>query len=99
MEFYILADLIKLQPDKLVVEFGAPATANCSTTSIHFGMGWEASEGPVDSKEDVQFITWSVDSLTHWNIEPICFINLKHDQSEAILPVLIYSESYLSCWL
>ncbi|XP_053084660.1 uncharacterized protein LOC128317289 [Pangasianodon hypophthalmus] len=80
---------IKLQPVKLAVEFGASASANCSTTINHHGMGWEASEGAVDMVDDVQFITWRVESLTHWDIEPICYIN-TNEQCYLSLPVTVY---------
>ncbi|XP_053084658.1 uncharacterized protein LOC128317287 [Pangasianodon hypophthalmus] len=80
---------IKLQPVKLAVEFGASASANCSTTINHHGMGWEASEGAVDMVDDVQFITWRVESLTHWDIEPICYIN-TNKQCELTLQVTVY---------
>ncbi|XP_053084659.1 uncharacterized protein LOC128317288 [Pangasianodon hypophthalmus] len=91
MEQYVLAGdcPIKLQPVKLAVEFGASASANCSTTINHHGMGWEASEGAVDMVDDVQFITWRVESLTHWDIEPICYIN-TNKQCELTLQVTVY---------
>ncbi|GAA6081768.1 hemicentin-1-like isoform X1, partial [Tachysurus ichikawai] len=54
---------IIIQPAKLVVEFGAFATANCSTTISHNGMGWEAVIGAVDKTTDVQFLIWRVESL------------------------------------
>ncbi|KAB5530702.1 hypothetical protein PHYPO_G00132430 [Pangasianodon hypophthalmus] len=80
---------IELQPVKLAVEFGASASANCSTTTNHHGMGWEASEGAVDMVDDVQFITWRVESLTHWDIEPLCYIN-TNEQCELTLQVTVY---------
>ncbi|KAL7883642.1 hypothetical protein SRHO_G00013000 [Serrasalmus rhombeus] len=39
---------LNLQPPKVVVEYGAAASVNCSTTIDLMGMGWEASQGPVD---------------------------------------------------
>ncbi|KAF4073719.1 hypothetical protein AMELA_G00246540 [Ameiurus melas] len=81
---------IKIQPDKLVVEFETSASANCSTTIAHKGMGWEASQGAVDMKTDVQFITWRVENLTHFDIQPICFINTNTKQCELGLPVTVY---------
>ncbi|KAF5908817.1 intercellular adhesion molecule 5 isoform X1, partial [Clarias magur] len=80
---------IKIQPVKLVVEFGASASANCSTSTTHHGMGWEASQGPVDMEENVQLITWRVDRLTHWDIKPFCFMNIEA-QCSRNLPVIVY---------
>lgn len=85
-------DLLVFEPSRLVVEYGAKASANCSTTTRHNGMGWEASQGAVDMIKDVQLITWTVQSLTHWDIKPICYINpVNGEQLEKSLPVTIYS--------
>ncbi|KAK2836257.1 hypothetical protein Q7C36_014126 [Tachysurus vachellii] len=80
---------ITIQPAKLVVEFGASATANCSTTVTHNGMGWEAVNGAVDITKGVQFLTWRVESLKYWDIQPICYVN-AHEQCESELPVTLY---------
>ncbi|KAM9494280.1 vascular cell adhesion protein 1-like [Clarias gariepinus] len=80
---------VKILPVKLVREFGASASANCSTTIIHHGMGWEASQGAVDMVENVQLITWRVDNLTHYDIKPYCFMNMK-TQCSNNLPVIVY---------
>ncbi|XP_047006410.1 hemicentin-2 isoform X1 [Ictalurus punctatus] len=81
---------VKIQPVKLVVEFGDSVSANCSTTIAHKGMGWEASDGAVDLMEDVHFVTWRVENLTHWDIKPICFININTGQRELGLSVTVY---------
>ncbi|KAI4875024.1 hypothetical protein NFI96_013611 [Prochilodus magdalenae] len=82
---------VTLQPSKVVVQYEASATANCSTTLDVVGMGWEASQGPVDMNADVQFITWSVDRLVEWDIQPYCFINPKvGEQCKADLSVTVY---------
>ncbi|XP_066530248.1 intercellular adhesion molecule 5 [Hoplias malabaricus] len=81
---------ITLQPPKLLVKYGDLASANCSTTKTHMGMGWEASQGPVDMRDDVQLITWRVENLVEWNIRPLCFINIKIQQCKESLPVTIY---------
>ncbi|KAK2836256.1 hypothetical protein Q7C36_014125 [Tachysurus vachellii] len=80
---------ITIQPAKLVVEFGASATANCSTTVTHNGMGWEAVTGAVDKTKGVQFLIWRVESLKYWETQPICYIN-AHEQCESKLPVTLY---------
>ncbi|XP_060799153.1 cell adhesion molecule 4-like [Neoarius graeffei] len=80
-----------LEPSRLVVEYGAKASANCSTDVSHDGMGWEASQGPVDMKKDVQFLTWKVQNLTHWDITPMCYMNLKDgSQVDEELNLVIY---------
>ncbi|XP_053468821.1 hemicentin-2 [Ictalurus furcatus] len=81
---------IKIQPVKLVVEFGASVSAICSTTIAHKGMGWEASQGAVGMTQEVQNITWRVESLTHWDIKPVCYINVNSGQRELGPSVTIY---------
>ncbi|XP_053531498.1 hemicentin-1 isoform X2 [Ictalurus punctatus] len=81
---------IKIQPVKLVVEFGDSVSANCSTTITHEGMGWEASDGGVDMMQMVQNITWRVESLTHWDMKPICYINVNSVQCELGPSVTVY---------
>lgn len=56
-------------------------------------MGWEASEGGVDMRSDVNDIDWTVENLTKWDIEPICFINAMHEgQQVKKLNITVYSE-------
>ncbi|KAF7690986.1 uncharacterized protein LOC124376186 [Silurus meridionalis] len=82
---------IKIQPDKLVVEFGTSASANCSITTTHHGMGWEASQGAVDLVDDVQSLTWMVETLKYWDIYPVCFIFADaYEQWELELQLTIY---------
>ncbi|KAI5620888.1 intercellular adhesion molecule 5 precursor [Silurus asotus] len=80
---------IKIQPDKLVVEFGASASANCSITTTHHGMGWEASQGAVDMVDNVQSLTWKVETLTHWYIKPLCYV-ITDNQWQLELQVTVY---------
>ncbi|KAL7883643.1 hypothetical protein SRHO_G00013010, partial [Serrasalmus rhombeus] len=83
--------ILTLQPPKVVVKYGDKASANCSTTSDHIGMGWEASQGPVDMKDDVKLITWSVDNLVEWGMKPFCFMNPNpYQQCKVHLNVTIY---------
>ncbi|KAF4077777.1 hypothetical protein AMELA_G00211850 [Ameiurus melas] len=85
-----VGDLL-LEPSSLVVEYGAQASANCSTNSSHKGMGWEASQGGVDMVTNVTLLTWTVPSLTHWDIKPMCYMNLASEkQILKFLPVTIY---------
>ncbi|XP_076866073.1 vascular cell adhesion protein 1-like [Brachyhypopomus gauderio] len=83
---------VVLQPPAVVVEYGDSVSVNCSYSQDHIGLGWEASQGPVDLTKDVQFITWSVSSLVHWDIRPLCFININEqgNQDRRHLPVIIY---------
>ncbi|XP_026785194.1 Fc receptor-like protein 5 isoform X1 [Pangasianodon hypophthalmus] len=85
------SEILVLEPSRLVVEYGAKASANCSTSISHNGMGWEASQGPVDMVENARLLTWTVPTLTHWDIQPICYINLQNEsQTEKNLPVTVY---------
>ncbi|MCJ8746519.1 hypothetical protein PDJAM_G00142680 [Pangasius djambal] len=85
------SEILVLEPSRLVVEYGAKASANCSTNVNHNGMGWEASQGPVDMVENAELLTWTVPELTHWDIKPICYINLEQGpQTEKNLSVTVY---------
>ncbi|KAG9329058.1 hypothetical protein JZ751_008197 [Albula glossodonta] len=81
-------------PDTVVVRFGDPLSVNCTVSEDHMGIGWEASEGSVDMKQDVQFITWSLEHLMDWKMEPKCYgnflINVKPLQCEKELKVIVY---------
>lgn len=83
-----------LKPPELLVKYGASASVDCSTAtpSNHTGMGWEASQGAVGMMEDVQLITWKVDNLVHWEIQPVCFVNTLAGQCQIKLPVTVYSK-------
>lgn len=83
-----------LRPPELQVEYGASVSVDCSTKapSNHTGMGWKASQGAVDMMKDVQLISWKVDRLVHWDIQPICFINTLAGPCQIKLPVTVYSK-------
>ncbi|KAK1785533.1 hypothetical protein P4O66_018894 [Electrophorus voltai] len=83
---------VVLQPPAVVVEYGTSVSANCSTSKPHFGMAWEVSQGAVDLREDVQLITWNVPRLEEWDIQPLCYINIKNQErpDKRHLPVIVY---------
>lgn len=88
-----------LRPPELMVEYGASASVDCSTPSIHTGIRWEAPQGEVEMVKDVQLITWKVDSLVHWDIQPVCFLNTVAGQCHMKLPVTVYSKkASLTSW-
>ncbi|XP_060753224.1 hemicentin-2-like [Tachysurus vachellii] len=80
---------IQIDPSSLVVRFGSPASANCSTNVTHNNMGWEASQGSIDKTFNVTLITWSVEQLDKWDIKPLCFIN-GEEQDMKSLTVTVY---------
>ncbi|XP_060798578.1 hemicentin-1-like isoform X2 [Neoarius graeffei] len=83
-----------LKPSELLVEYGASASVDCYYTkapSTHTRMGWKASQGAVDMIENVQLITWKVDSLVHWDIQPICYLNTLAGHCQTKLPVTVYN--------
>ncbi|KAK1785530.1 hypothetical protein P4O66_018890 [Electrophorus voltai] len=65
---------VMLTPPVVLLEYGASISVDCSTSIAHRGMGWEASQGQVDTGDDVQLITWSVPKLVEWDIKPICYV-------------------------
>lgn len=82
-----------LKPDRVVVRYGDSVSVNCSTSSPeHDGMGWESPVGNTDMVEDVTYVTWTVDSLTKWTIDPVCFINIDAQQHTKELTVTLYSK-------
>ncbi|XP_069051871.1 MAM domain-containing glycosylphosphatidylinositol anchor protein 2 isoform X6 [Lepisosteus oculatus] len=66
---------LEISPQRVVVRYGDPVTANCTTTQTARGIGWEATVGSTGMKADVQSVTWNVSSLTDWTAEPKCYGN------------------------
>ncbi|GAA6084070.1 hemicentin-1, partial [Tachysurus ichikawai] len=89
--FYARCELV-LSPPELLVEYGASASVDCSTATPNtvFGMGWKVPQGAVHVMKDVQIITWKVETLMHWDIQPICFLNPLSTQCSVKLPVTVY---------
>uniref|UniRef100_A0A673YFY5 Ig-like domain-containing protein n=1 Tax=Salmo trutta TaxID=8032 RepID=A0A673YFY5_SALTR len=83
---------LELNPPRVVVRYGDSVSVNCSTSSTdHEGMGWEATFGGTNFEQDVNIVTWTVDNLTDWTIEPKCYITLIDDeQASKVLPVILY---------
>ncbi|XP_064170255.1 intercellular adhesion molecule 5 isoform X11 [Anguilla rostrata] len=68
---------LMIQPSTVVVRYGDPVSVNCTVPGDHEGIGWEASEGSVDMVSDSQFVTWSLETLTDWEIRPKCYANFQ----------------------
>ncbi|XP_038837080.1 vascular cell adhesion protein 1-like [Salvelinus namaycush] len=82
---------LELNPPRVVVRYGDSVSVNCSTSSTdHEGMGWEATFGGTSFEQDVNVVTWIVDNLTDWTIEPKCYITSLSDQPSKVLPVILY---------
>ncbi|CAB1344116.1 unnamed protein product [Coregonus sp. 'balchen'] len=78
-----------VSPAGLVVKYGAPASANCTSDTVT-SMGWEASQGK-DFSMGVKERTWRVDSLTDWKIKPQCYeISEVGGQCARALDVTMY---------
>lgn len=82
-----------MTPAEIVVRFGDPASINCSTSVPNdLGMGWEA---PFGSKQTMfsPFVTWTVEKLEDWTIQPLCYINLQDNGQCSVMPTItVYSE-------
>ncbi len=77
------------------MRYGDDVSADCKTSVLHQGMGWEASEGAVPNNKTKNLITWRVSELKEWDIKPFCYINYKigdDNQCQVELPVTVYSE-------
>ncbi|XP_036794284.1 intercellular adhesion molecule 1-like [Oncorhynchus mykiss] len=86
------ASSLVLNPPRVVVRYGASVSVNCSTSSTdHEGMGWEDTFPHRSFEQDVNIVTWTVDNLTDWTIEPTCYITLiDSKQPSKVLPVILY---------
>uniref|UniRef100_A0A8C1F6R9 Ig-like domain-containing protein n=1 Tax=Cyprinus carpio carpio TaxID=630221 RepID=A0A8C1F6R9_CYPCA len=82
---------LQLDPQRVVVRYGGSVAVNCSTSVLHKGIGWEASEGGVPMTQSQNLITWRVSKLTEWDIQPYCYINrIQGAQCQVELPVTVY---------
>ncbi|KAM4535599.1 hemicentin-2-like [Fundulus diaphanus] len=83
---------VELIPPRVVVKHGDPVSVNCSTSASDVaGVGWEASQGGTGIQEQ-RSVMWTVESLIHWDISPICFLNDIHEnQCLTKLDLVIYT--------
>ncbi|XP_038152485.1 intercellular adhesion molecule 1-like [Cyprinodon tularosa] len=64
---------LTISPSALVVRFGDPAEATCSNPSKdHFLLGWVSNPGLTEPTTD-SFLVWSVESVTQWSIDLVCY--------------------------
>ncbi|XP_034440275.1 hemicentin-1-like isoform X1 [Hippoglossus hippoglossus] len=82
-------------PSTVVVRFADPFTVNCSIPVMGFPvLGWEFKPGttamPIPEATQGRFLVWSVDRMTEWSIEPMCFALLEQGQCHIDLPVIVY---------
>uniref|UniRef100_A0A673C5F0 Ig-like domain-containing protein n=1 Tax=Sphaeramia orbicularis TaxID=375764 RepID=A0A673C5F0_9TELE len=84
-------DNFTITPAEIVVRYGDPASANCSTSvSDAAGMGWEATFGGV-GLTTAPTVHWAVKKLEVWDLQPLCFITLKNnDQCDKTLNITVY---------
>ncbi|XP_069051875.1 intercellular adhesion molecule 5-like isoform X2 [Lepisosteus oculatus] len=73
---------LEISPQRAVVRYGDPVTANCTTTQTARGIGWEAPVGATGMKTGVQSVTWNVSSLTDWTVEPTCYGDFNTEPRE-----------------
>uniref|UniRef100_A0A8C1HAM2 Ig-like domain-containing protein n=1 Tax=Cyprinus carpio carpio TaxID=630221 RepID=A0A8C1HAM2_CYPCA len=84
---------VQIIPRRAVVRYGDNVSADCKTSVLHKGMGWEASEGAAPMTKNQNLITWRVPELTKWDIKPVCYIFYKigdKDRCEVELPATVY---------
>ncbi|XP_072299949.1 neural cell adhesion molecule 2 [Eucyclogobius newberryi] len=82
---------VTITPRKVVVHFNKSASANCSATEEHDGMGWEATAGGRSLTNDVTHLVWTVKNVD-WSVKAGCYINPKKGpQCEVPLDILVYS--------
>ncbi|MFT7798976.1 neuronal cell adhesion molecule-like [Arapaima gigas] len=91
---------IEVNPPLVVVRYGDPVTVNCTVSTDHLGMGWVAPQNPVDRQTGAQFVLWTVEHLTTWDITPLCFANfMGKPQCSKEVSVTVYSKCVSLCLL
>uniref|UniRef100_A0A8C6U252 Ig-like domain-containing protein n=1 Tax=Neogobius melanostomus TaxID=47308 RepID=A0A8C6U252_9GOBI len=69
---------ITVAPAEILVKFGDPTSANCSTTEADAdGIGWEATTGGIGLTSSAR-LEWMVKEVKAWDIKATCFINLQN---------------------
>ncbi|KAJ8254026.1 hypothetical protein COCON_G00206380 [Conger conger] len=81
---------LQLDPASVVVRHRDPVLVNCTTSRYHEGIGWEASEGSVNTIEGVQFVTWRLDYITDWEIGPRCYGSFLNGTDQILLRITLY---------
>ncbi|XP_016389615.1 cell adhesion molecule 2-like [Sinocyclocheilus rhinocerous] len=56
---------VQLNPQRVVVRYGGSVAANCNTSVLHKGMGWEASQGGVPMTKNQSLITWRLKTISY----------------------------------
>lgn len=83
---------LEINPPSGVVRFGDRFSSNCSSLSNQTkGMGWESTNGGVPLTNGISFLPLNIDSVTDWDLEPICYSN-QADSPQCLktLPVTVY---------
>ncbi|XP_061079151.1 hemicentin-1-like [Conger conger] len=78
---------LMIQPPRVVVRYGDPVSVKCTVSGDHEGSGWDPPDGVFDLEAsgelpdttDVQFVTWSLESLTNWEITARCYVKFLAD--------------------
>uniref|UniRef100_A0A8C6L5U6 Ig-like domain-containing protein n=1 Tax=Nothobranchius furzeri TaxID=105023 RepID=A0A8C6L5U6_NOTFU len=85
---------IMFTPPKVVVRYGDPVDANCTSLSCHnvTGMGWESPYGAVRLTKNVSSLPYKIDKVKDWEITSHCYISFSDNQSQRhkILPITVY---------
>ncbi|XP_072530512.1 vascular cell adhesion protein 1-like [Salminus brasiliensis] len=79
-----------LDPPRIVASYGSSVSVNCSTSVEYMIMDWEVPQG-ISEETGPKTVTWTVESLTEWDMEPFCYITLSNlTLVKAPLSVTIY---------
>lgn len=80
-----------MTPAEIVVRFGDPASIKCNTLTTDFDTsGWEAKIE--DKAFDQSSLTWEVNALEDWDIEPRCFVSVESSRCFVTPVITVYSE-------
>ncbi|KAL2086507.1 hypothetical protein ACEWY4_017566 [Coilia grayii] len=82
----------RVNPTSLLVRYGDPASATCSTPFHVDLIGWEAAVGAKEEPQTQQLV-WGVTSVSNWSLGDgvTCFTSSEeHGRCETHLPITIY---------
>ncbi|CAK6969377.1 angiopoietin-related protein 6 isoform X1 [Scomber scombrus] len=78
-----------MTPAEIVVRSGDPASIKCNTLTNDFDtLRWEAKIGGKTS--DQSSLTWEVNALEDWDIEPKCFVTIRLSQCFVTPVITVY---------
>ncbi|KAA0705374.1 hypothetical protein E1301_Tti009761 [Triplophysa tibetana] len=80
--------LIFFEPPEVLVKYGESVSVKCFTDKPNQGLRWEVFNTEINMTEDMS--SWTVEEMTHWEIQPSCVVISNETQCSQDLPITIY---------